>query len=329
MKRRVFVAGLAGVSAWSLVARAQQGEPIRRIGVLSGIAEGDLEGQANLAGFFQGLQQLGWSDGRNVRFDLRWGAGDANRIRKYAAELIKPLPDVILAIGPDSVAALLEATRSVPIVFAIVPDPVGAGFVDSLAQPGGNATGFLMFEYSLAGKWLQLLKEVAPGVTRVAVLRDPTITAGTGQFAVIQSVAPPLGADLRPINARDPAEIERAVATFARSANGGMIVTASTASVVHRDLIIALAARYKIPTIYFERGLFARAGGLISYGPNFRDQHRRAAGYVDRILKGEKPADLPVQAPTKYELVVNLRTAKALGLTFPQSILARADEVIE
>ena len=330
MRRRQFIAGLGGAAAWPVVARAQQGKPIPRVGVLDGLAENDAEGKANLAGFFNGLQQLGWSDGRNVRFDVRWGAGDADLIRTYAAELVKLSPEVVLAIGPNSVAALLEATRSVPIVFAIVPDPVGAGFVESLAQPGGNATGYLMFEYSLAGKWLQILKEVAPGVTRVAVLRDPTITAGTGQFAVIQSVAPPLGVDLRPINVRDPAEIERAVTTFARSsANGGMIVTASTSSVVHRDLIIALATRYKMPTVYYERGLFAAAGGLISYGPNFLDQHRRAAGYVDRILRGEKAADLPVQAPTEYELVVNLKTAKALGLTFPQSILARADEVIE
>jgi putative tryptophan/tyrosine transport system substrate-binding protein len=232
-------------------------------------------------------------------------------------------------MGPDNLAQLLAVTRTIPLVFVLVPDPVGAGFVDSLAQPGGNATGFLVFEYSLAGKWLELLKEVAPRVMRVAVLRDPTITAGTGQFAVIQSVAPSVGVDLRPIDVRHPAEIERAVAAFASSANGGMIVTAGASSVANRELIIALAARYRMPTVYHERGLYAAAGGLISYGPNYRDEFRRAAGYVNRILKGEKPADLPVQAPTKYELVVNLKAAKAIGLTIPDSILARADEVIQ
>ena len=277
--------------------------------------------------FFLGLQQLGWTDGHNVRIDTRWGAGNAADIRKYAAELVSLAPDVILAVGV-SVEPLLQATRTVPIVFTIVPDPVGSGFVDSLSRPGGNATGFLMFEYSLCGKWPELLKEVAPGVTRAAVLRDPALAAGIGQFAVIQAVAPSVGVDVSPVNVRDAAEIERAVAAFARSANGGLIVTASALATVHRDLIITLAARYKLPAVYFERFWLA-GGGLISYGPNFLDQFRRAAGYVDRILKGEKPADLPVQAPTKYELVVNLKTAKALGLTVPQSILARADEVIE
>jgi putative ABC transport system substrate-binding protein len=329
VKRRAFIAALGSGAAWPMVARGQQGEGLRRVGVLEGIAKGDLEAEANLAAFFQALGQLGWKDGRNLRFDTRWGAGDAVRIRNYAAELVSLAPDVILSVGPNSVAALLEVTRTIPIVFVLVADPVGAGFVDSLAEPGGNATGCLTAEYSLTAKWLELLKEIAPGTTRVAVLRDPSITAGTAQFAVIQSVAPSLGVDLRPIDVRDPANIERAVAAFARTANGGMIVTASTSSVVNRDLIIALAARYKIPTVYHERGLYAVAGGLISYGPNFRDQFRRAAGYVDRILKGEKPADLPVQAPTKYELVINLKTANTLGLAVPATLLARADEVIE
>jgi putative ABC transport system substrate-binding protein len=327
MRRRAFIAALGSAAAWPLVALAQQPERMRRVGVLEGIAKGDLEPEANLAAFRQQLEQLGWKDNRNLRFDVRFGTGDAERIRKYAAELVSLAPDVVLAIGPNSVEALLEATHTVPIVFILVPDPVGAGFVDSQAEPGGNATGFLMFEYSLAGKWLELLKETLPGIMRVAVLRDPSITAGTGQFAVIQSVAPSFGVDLRPIDVRDPANIERTVAAFARLGNGGMIVTASTSSVANREL--TLAARYKLPTIYFERGLFAAIGGLVSYGPNFREQHRRAANYVDRILKGEKPADLPVQAPTKYELVINLKTAKALGLNVPPTLLARADEVIE
>jgi putative tryptophan/tyrosine transport system substrate-binding protein len=330
MKRREFITLLGGAAAtWPLAAGAQQPERMRRVGVLEGIAEGDLQPEANLAAFRQELEQFGWKDSRNLRFDVRFGAGDAERIRKYAADLISLEPDVVLAVGPNSVAALLEVTHTVPIVFVLVPDPVGAGFVDSQAEPGGNATGFLMFEYSLAGKWLELLKEIAPKTTRVAVLRDPSITAGTGQFAVIQSVAPSFGVDLRPIDVRDPANIERTVAAFARQRNGGMIATASTSSVSNRDLIIALAARYKMPAVYHERGLYAEAGGLISYGPNFRDQHRRAAGYVDRILKGEKPANLPVQAPTKYELIVNLKTAKTLGLDIPSTVLARADEVIE
>jgi len=329
MRRRQFVTGFAVATFWPVAVRAQRGERVRHIAILYGVAESDLAVRANLAAFLQELQRLGWSDGGNARFDIRWGESDPRRIRKYAAELAALAPDVILAIGPDVVAALLDATRTVPIVFAIVPDPVGAGFVDSLAEPGGNATGFLMFEYSLAGKWLELLKEIAPKIRRVAVLRDPAITAGIGQFAVIQSVAPSVGVDLRPIDVRDPADIERAVVAFARSANGGMIVTASTSSVTNRELIIALAAQHKMPTVYFERGLFAAAGGLISYGPSFRDQHRRAASYVDRILKGEKPADLPVQAPDRYELTINLKTAKALDLTIPGTVLSRADEVIE
>jgi putative tryptophan/tyrosine transport system substrate-binding protein len=329
MRRRQFIRLVGGVLAGSpLVVWAQRGEQVRRVGILEGIAEGD-EARSNLAAFYQGLLQLGWSGGRNVRFDERWGAGNADRIRGLAAELVELAPDVILSVGPESLAQLHGTTRTIPLVFVLATDPVGAGLVDSLAQPGGNATGFLMFEYSLAGKWLGLLKEIAPSVTRVAVLRDPTATAGIGQFAVVQAIAPSVGVDLRPVDVRHPAEIERAVAAFASSPNGGMIVTASAASVVHRELIMALAARYRLPTVYHERGLYTAAGGLISYSPNYRDQFRLAAGYVNRILNGERPADLPVQAPTKYELVINLKTAKGLGLTIPDSVLARADEVIE
>ncbi|MGA8396985.1 MAG: ABC transporter substrate-binding protein, partial [Pseudolabrys sp.] len=321
---------LGGVaSAWPLAARAQQGEQMRRIGVLtSGAAADDPDGQVRSAAFVQGLQQLGWTDGRNIRIDYRWGAGDADNMRKYAAELVALAPDVILASGTASVAPLLQATRTVPIVFVQVTDPVGAGFVDSLAHPGGNATGFLLFEYAISAKWLELLKEIAPRVSRAGVIRDPAQTAGTGQFGVIQSVAPSLGMDVSAINLRDAPEIERGIAAFARSANGGLILTSSALSVVHRDLIVTLAARHKLPAVYYRRQ-FVTGGGLISYGPDVAEQNRRAAGYVDRILKGEKPADLPVQAPTKYELLVNLKTAKALGLTVPTSLLARADEVIE
>jgi putative ABC transport system substrate-binding protein len=271
---------------------------------------------------------LGWTDGRNIRIDYRLGAGDADSMRKYAAELVALAPDVILASGTGAMAPLLQATRTVPIVFAQVTDPVGAGFVDSLAQPGGNATGFVLFEYAISGKWLELLKEIAPRVRRAGVIRDPAQTAGTGQFAVIQSVAPSVGMEVSTINVRDAAEIERAIAAFARTADGGLIVTASALSVVHRDLIVNLAAQHKLPAVYYRR-LYATDGGLISYGPDVAEQNRRAAGYVDRILKGEKPADLPVQAPTKYELVINLKTAKALGLAIPPAVLARADEVIE
>ena len=270
---------------------------------------------------------MGWTDGRNVRIDYRWGAGNPDTIRKYAVELVAIAPDVILPSGAASLAPLLQATRSMPVVFVNVVDPVGAGFVDSLARPG-NATGFIQFEYSLSGKWLELLKQIAPGVTRAAVLRDPAITAGIGQFAVIQSVASSLGVEVSAVNLRDAGEIERAVAAFARSANGGLIVTASALAVIHRDLVIALAARHKLPAVYSRR-YFVNSGGLISYGADLPDQYRHAAGYVDRILKGEKPADLPVQAPTKYELVINLKTAKALGLDVPPMLLARADEVIE
>jgi len=328
MKRREFITLLGGAAtAWPLAARAQQGERMRRIGVLTGLAD-DPDTQAHMAAFLQGLAQLGWTDGRNLRIDTRWAAGDAERGRRYAAELVGLAPDVILASGSSVLEPLLKATRSVPIVFTIVADPVGAGFVDSLAEPGGNATGFTPFEYSLSAKWLELLKQIAPGVTRAAVLRDPAITSGIGQFSVIQSVAPSVGVDVRPVNVRDPAEIERAVAAFARSPNGGLIVTGSALTTVHRDLIITLAARYRLPAIYSAR-LFATSGGLITYGSNFVEQHRQAASYVDRILKGARPADLPVQAPTKYELIINLKTAKALGLTVPTTLLARADEVIE
>jgi putative tryptophan/tyrosine transport system substrate-binding protein len=325
--RRQFIGALGGTVAWPLAARAQQGERMRRIGVLLPVAADDAAAQAFYAAFVQGLQQLGWTDGRNVRIDTRRGAGNVADSRKYATELVALAPDVILAVGV-SVEPLLEATRTVPIIFTIVPDPVGSGFVDSLSRPGGNATGFLMFEYSLCGKWPELLKEIAPGVTRAAVLRDAAVTAGIGQFAVIQSVASSVGIEVSPVNMRDAAEIERGIAAFARSANGGLILTASPLSVVNRDLIITLAARHKLPAVYYQR-FFVVGGGLISYGPNFLDQFRQAAGYVDRILKGEKPSDLPVQAPTKYELVINLKTAKALGHAIPPTVLARADEVIE
>jgi len=328
MKRREFITLLCGAAAWPLAARAQQGERMRRIGVLEPIAAESPDGKARQGAFLQRLQQLGWIDGRNVRIDTRWSAGNDAETRKYATELAALAPDVILTAGSAAIEPMRQATRTVPIVFVIVPDPVGAGFVESLSRPGGNATGFMMFEYNLSGKWLELLKEITPGVTRAAVLRDPAITAGIGQFAVIQSVAPSVGVDVSPISVREVAEIERGIAAFARSPNGGMLVTASALAAVHRDLIITLAARYKLPAVYVQRH-FVASGGLISYGPDFIDQYRRAADYVDRILKGEKPADLPVQAPTKYDLVINLKTAKTLGLTVPPSVLARADEVIE
>jgi putative tryptophan/tyrosine transport system substrate-binding protein len=288
-----------------------------------------LDTKARHAAFLEALRQLGWSEGNNVRIEARWSAGDPTITRKNAEELVALAPDVILAVGTMGAGVILEATRSVPVVLVIVPDPVGSGFVGSLAEPGGNATGFMMFEYDLSAKWLELLKQIAPTVTRAAVLRDATVTAGIGVFAVIQSVARSVGIDVRPINLlRDPAEIENSVAAFARAPNGGLILTPSALSGFHRDLIISLATRYKLPATYHERS-YAAAGGLVSYGPNFLDQFRQAAGYVDRILKGEKPADLPVQAPTKYELVINLKTAKALGLDVPPMLLARADEVIE
>jgi putative tryptophan/tyrosine transport system substrate-binding protein len=295
VRRREFITLLGGAAGWPLAARAQQGERVRHIGVLMTLAADDPQGQARIVAFVQGLQQSGWTDGRNVRIDIRWGAGDPERMRRYAAELVALAPDVILATGSVTVGPLLQATRTVPIVFVVVPDPVGAGFVNSLARPGGNATGFLQFEYVLSGKWLELLKQLAPGITRAAVLRDPAISAGIGQFGAIQASAPSLGVEVVPVNVRAAVEIEDAITTFARSPNGGLIVTGSTLAIVHRDLIIALAARHKLPAVYYER-FFVGSGGLSSYGPNLVEQYRHGAGYVDRILKGEKPADLPVQA---------------------------------
>jgi putative ABC transport system substrate-binding protein len=329
MKRREFITLLGGAAAaWPLTARAQQPDRMRRIGVLHTTGADNLDGQARNAAFLQGLQQLGWNDGRNVKIETRWSAADAERIRSYVAEFVVLAPDVILASGSATVGPLLQATRSLPIVFTNVPDPVGAGFVSSLARPGGNATGFILLEYATSAKWLELLKQVAPGVTRAAVLRDAAITAGIGQFGAIQAVAPSLGLDVTPVNVRDASEIEREVTAFARGSNGGLVVTGSALAVLHRDLIVSLAARHRLPAVYFQR-FFVAGGGLVSYGPDIVDQYRRAAGYVDRILKGEKPADLPVQAPNKYELVINLKTAKALGLEVPPTLLARADEVIE
>jgi len=330
MRRRNFIRGLAATAAWPVAGRAQQPERVRRIGVLQPGARDDPENRLRLTTFQQALQGLGWTDGRNVHIETRFSAaGDAADARKNAAELAALAPDVILSVGSSGLPAVLQTTRTVPIVFVLVPDPVGSGFVHSLSQPGGNATGFMTYEYNLCGKWPELLKEIAPGVTRAAVLRDPAITTGIGQFAVIQSVAPSVGVEVIPINlSEDPAELEREVAAFAQTANGGLIMTAGVLSATHRDLIVTLAAQHKLPAVYQERNYVA-AGGLISYGPNFVEQFRRAAGYVDRILKGEKPADLPVQAPTKYELVINLKTAKALGLAVPPSVRARADEVIE
>jgi putative tryptophan/tyrosine transport system substrate-binding protein len=330
MRRRDFVALLGGAAAsLPLAARAQQGEGMRRIGVLMASAADDSENQARMAAFLQGLAQLGWTDGRNVRIDIRWATTNADDLRRHAAELAALAPDVLVAAsGTATVAPLLQATRTVPIVFVVVVDPVGAGFVASLARPGGNATGFTMFEYGLSGKWLELLKQIAPSTTRAAVLRDPAVASGVGQFAAVQAVAPSLGVELSPVDARDAPEIERAVTAFARSGNAGLIVTPSPVANRHRDLIVTLAAQHRLPAVYAWR-YYVTAGGLISYGPDSIDQYRRAAGYVDRILKGEKPADLPVQAPTKYELVINLKTAKALDLAVPSALLARADEVIE
>ena len=328
MRRRTFIAALGGAVAWPLMARAQQPERMRRIGVLMPLAADDPEAQGRIAAFVQGLQQLGWTDGGNVRIDTRWAPGNADDTRKRTAELVALAPNVILATGSAVVAALQQATRIVPIVFVQIADPVGSGLIESLARPGGNATGFTLFEYGLSGKWLELLKEIEPRVTRAAVLRDTSIPGGTGQLGAIQSVAQSFGVELRPIGVSDVGEIERAIAAFARSPNGGLIVTASVVANVHRDLLTTLAARHRLPAVYSDR-VFVTGGGLISYGPDRVDQYRRAAAYVDRILKGEKPADLPVQAPTKYELVINLKTAKALGLEVPHSLLARADEVIE
>ncbi len=327
LKRREFITLLGGAAAWPLAARAQR-ERMRRVGVLvPGVAD-DPEWQARVGAFQQALALLGWTIGRNVRIDTRWGTTSAAEIRRQAAELAALAPDVILAGGASGVGPLLQATRTVPIVFTLGVDPVGAGVVDSLARPGGNATGFMAWEFSIAGKWLELLKQIAPGVTRVAVLRDASQAFATSLFAVMQAVAPSLGVEVIPVNMRNADEIEQSVGIFARSPNGGLIPVASAAAVRHRELILTLAARYRLPAIYWER-FFVAAGGLMSYGADLVGQFRQAASYVDRILKGEKPADLPVQAPTKYELVINLKTAKALGLEAPPTLLARADEVIE
>jgi putative ABC transport system substrate-binding protein len=333
MRRRDFITLVGGAAVAPnllspLAARAQQPERMRRIGVLLPATSDDPEYQARNGAFLQGLGQSGWTIGRNVRIDTRWATANAADIRRQAAELAALAPDVILAVGGGAVGALLQATRTVPIVFVAVGDPVGAGLVDSLARPGGNATGFMVFEYSMGGKWLELLKEIAPSLTRAAVLRDATQGGGTSQFAAIQTAAPSLRMEVNPVNMRDAGEIERAVTAFAHSSNGGLIVTAAAAASLHRDLIITLAVRHKLPAVYPE-GFFVAAGGLISYGPDQIDQYRQAAGYVDRILKGEKPADLPVQAPTKYETVLNIKTAKSLGLDIPATVLARADVVIE
>ena len=329
MRRREFITMLGGAAAiHPLIARAQQPERMRRIGILLPAAADDAEFQARFGAFLQALALLGWTIGRNVRIDTRWATTDVAEIRRHAAELAALAPDVILAHAATTVGPLLEATRTVPVVFPTVIDPVGAGYVDSLARPGGNVTGFISFEYSLSGKWLELLKEIAPGLTRVAVLRNAATPSGPGQFGVIQAVAPSLRVEVNAVNVLDAGEIERAVAAFARAPNGGLIVTASPLAQRHRDLIVALAARHKLPAVYNER-YFVAAGGLISYGSDRTEQYRRAAAYVDRILKGEKPADLPVQAPTKYETVLNLKTAKALGLDIPATVLTRADEVIE
>jgi ABC-type uncharacterized transport system substrate-binding protein len=329
MRRREFITLLGGAAAaWPLAVRAQQGERMRRIGVLMHLAADAPEVPARVAALAQGLGELGWTIGRNVMIDYRWGAGDAERTREHAAELVALGPQVIVAHNTQALAALLQTTRTVPIVFVSIPDPVGAGFVNSLARPGGNITGFLAFEYGMSAKRLELLKEVAPQTTRVAMIRDPTVAAGTGQFGAIQTAAPSVGVELSPIDVRDAGEIEHAVTAFARSPNGGLIVTGGALAALHRDVIIKVAARHRLPAVYVNR-YFVTSGGLISYGSDAASQFRSAAGYVDRILKGEKPADLPVQAPTKYELAINLKTAKALGLTVPPTLLARADEVIE
>jgi putative tryptophan/tyrosine transport system substrate-binding protein len=328
MRRRDFIKLFGGAASWPLSARAQQPEQMRRIGVLMNLGADDAEGQARFAALLQGLQEAGWVVGRNVRIDVRWGGGDAESFRKQAAELVSLLPDVLFASGIPAATPLLQVTRTVPIVFAQVVDPVGAGLVASLAKPGGNATGFTFAEYAIGGKWVELLKEIAPGVTRVAVLRDAGTSSGIGYFSAIQSVASSLGMELTPVGINDAGEIERGITAFAHAPNGGLIVTGNTLTMVHRALIITLAARHRLPAVYGLH-LFVNDGGLISYGADTIDPYRRAAGYVDRILKGEKPAELPVQAPTKLDLAVNLKTAKALGLNLPSSLLARADEVIE
>jgi len=329
MKRRAFITLLGGAAVvWPLAARAQQRERMRRVGVLMNLTPDDVEGQARLAAFLQGLQEAGWAVGRNVRIDLRWGGGDPESFRKQAAELVALAPDIVFASGIPAATPLLQVTRTVPIVFAQVVDPVGAGLVASLARPGGNATGFTSPEYGFAGKWVELIKEIAPGATRVAVLRDATSSSGIGYMGAVRLAASSFGMELTPVGITDAGEIERGVTAFGRASNGALIVTGNTLTMVHRELIITLAARHRLPAVY-ALPLFANDGGLISYGPDSIDPYRRAAGYVDRILKGEKPADLPVQAPNKYETVINLKTAKALGLDVPDTLLARADEVIE
>jgi len=327
IRRREFITLLGGAAAWPVTARAQPGERARRIGVFAALAADDAEWQTRLAAFHQGLQGLGWTVGRNIRIDYRQAPGDSEQLRRHAAELVALAPDVILATGTPVMTPLQQATRTVPIVFTVVPDPVGAGYVESLARPGGNATGFMTYEPGLGAKWLELLKELKPTVTRVGVLRDP-ITAGIGLWSAIQAVAPSFGVEVTPINMRDASEIERGITAFARGPNDGLIVTGSALATTHRNRIVELAARHKLPAIY-PFPYFVRDGGLICYGPDLIDQYRRAAGYVDRILKGEKPADLPVQAPVKYEMVLNLKTARVLGLDVPPTLLARADEVIE
>jgi len=328
MKRRQFITLLGGAAAWPGVVCAQQAERMRRIGVLAALSADDAQGQARLVAFVQGLQQLGWTDGRNVRIDFRWGAGDADRFRRYAAEMVALAPDVLLASGSPAVGPLLHVTRTIPVVFATVGDPVGGGYVTNLARPGGNATGFMLFEYGIGTKWLELLKEIAPDVRRVGVLRDAAVPSGIGQFGAIQALAPSLGVEVIPVNMGDASEIKRVVTALAGGPKSGLIVTGSALAFVHRDQIVTLAAEHKLPVVYFER-YFVPGGGLLSYGPDFVDQYRHAAGYVDRILRGEKPGDLPVQAPTKFELVINLKTARALGLDVPPTLLATADEVIE
>ena len=328
LRRRHFITLLGGAATWPLAARAQQSERVRRVAVLMAFTADDPEAQPRLLAFAQGLQELGWTIGRNVQIDTRWAAADADLFRRYAAELVALAPDVILASGSPAMMSLQQLTRTVPIVFVNIVDPVGAGFVESLAQPGGNATGFVLYEYGMSAKWLELLKEIVPPLKLAAVLRDPAIASGAGQYAVIQAAAPSFGVELRAVGVRDAGEIERAITAFARSSNGGLIVTGSPLALAHRDLIITLAARHRLPAVYPFR-YFATSGGLISYGSDPVDQFRRAAAYVDRILKGEKPADLPVQAPTKYELAINLKTAKVLDLPVPSSLIGRADEVIE
>jgi ABC-type uncharacterized transport system substrate-binding protein len=328
--RRSFITLLGGAAAtaWPLAARAQQPERMRRIGVLINLASDDAEGQARNAAFLQGLQELGWTVGRNVRIDYRWGLGNAELYRKHAADLVALAPDVILTNGTSTVGPVLQTTRTVPIVFVNVTDPVAGGFVESLARPGGNATGFASNEWGMSGKWLELLKQIAPHVKHAAVIRNPSVASGSGQYGAIQAVAPFLGMETSAIDARDVGEIERGITALVSPSNTGLIITANGATLVHRDSIIALAARFRLPAVYWQ-GVFATSGGLISYGGDAIDQYRQAARYVDRILKGEKPADLPVQNPTRYKLVINLKTAKALGLDVPPTLLARADEVIE